>query len=866
MAAQENLIRTVPAGMVIKPWIVLGPYNIDVSNRVIGLTTFEQPPLPTQVGLALIDEAVEEARQVLAGAPCEGEPAAFLGKPAFWNLVRGPEEYLSWGTYNISNHLGAALLSTIISPEKPGPRRWRILTSIYQRVLVAVRGKVVFDSANGKGEPCHDNDKLREYRFEAELPAGECRVNVALLRVARMAQVGFRLECLDSTVEACAPLPAGMPLETRLDVEEELSGIRLERDIFYPEQAVGFNLPKTPASGAVGAPHLTVELFDRHLQRLYQVEPSQPGRVVVCQGQDLPDDTYSLRTTWKLPTGQPLTATSFSIRKVSPKAAPQGDDRLAERRRLVLAHYAASAEPGIHEIWSAVANYALGQYERVDERIIRRTCLFIAARKDCADFVIQGVLRLMFWEKAGQKLSPEINALMKDTILGFKYWIDEPGDTVMYMGSENHRLLFHVAEWMAGLLFPTELFTNSHQNGLFHYQKAYIYITEWVRQRGRFGYDEWHSNSYLPVCIAPLMNVYDFAIHEGQYKLRQMLQMALDQIFFYLAADTFQGFWGTTHGRSYGEYIKYADFDGTAACCWLYYGTGALTGGTNGMAPVCLGSSTYQPPRFFSDMARDQTSVVEIKQRQGILRSSAAHANFVIYRTPDYMVSGLQDHRKGEFESSTHIAQITLANKAQIFWSCPHTTNEGHGLRPDYWSGHTILPRVVQHKNVLALTWRLSSIAWMSHCWLEPAHFDEVRLEGGWVFARSGRGYVGIVSQHGLAWAESGQYAGRELQCAARENTWIAECGREADWGSFDAFVAALKAAQIETVDGAVHYQSPSVGEFVTGWDVKPSAGGLPIQLKGYPLYDSPWAHAEFGSGELKIHYNEDEHELWFNQ
>jgi hypothetical protein len=230
------------------------------------------------------------------------------------------------------------------------------------------------------------------------------------------------------------------------------------------------------------------------------------------------------------------------------------------------------------------------------------------------------------------------------------------------------------------------------------------------------------------------------------------------------------------------------------------------------------------------------------------------------------MVSGLQDHRKGEYESSTHIAQVTLADKAQIFWSCPHTTGEGSGLRPDYWSGHTTLPRVIQHKNVLALTWRLSLFAWMSHCWLEPARFNEVRQEGNWVFARSGKGYVGIYSQNGLQWAESGQYAGRELQCAARENTWIAECGREADWGSFAAFTAALQAARIEVIDGAVHYQSPSIGEFITGWDAKPSAGGQPIQLHGYPLYDSPWAHADFGSGELAIHYNDELYEIWFNQ
>ena len=109
----------------------------------------------------------------------------------------------------------------------------------------------------------------------------------------------------------------------------------------------------------------------------------------------------------------------------------------------------------------------------MDESAIRWTCEFIAARNDCADFVIQGILRLMFWEREQRRLSPEINALMKDTVLGFKYWVDEPGDTVMYMGSENHRLLFHVAEWMAGLLFPTEEFTNSRQNGLFHSHKAF---------------------------------------------------------------------------------------------------------------------------------------------------------------------------------------------------------------------------------------------------------------------------------------------------------------------------------------------------------------------------------------------------------
>ena len=214
--------------------------------------------------------------------------------------------------------------------------------------------------------------------------------------------------------------------------------------------------------------------------------------------------------------------------------------------------------------------------------------------------------------------------------------------------------------------------------------------------------------------------MYDFATIEGQYKLRQMASAVLDEMFFNLAADTYQGIWGTTHGRSYGIYVKYPDFEGTAALSWLLFGNSSLTTGTSGMAPVCLATSTYKPPKVIYDMAIDNTSVVEAKERHGILRTSARHADFVVYRTPDYMLCGLQDHRKGEFESSTHMAQVTLGNKANIFWSCPHTAGEGSGLRPDYWSGNSVMPRVIQHKNVMSLTLRLNDFAWMSHC-LVPA-------------------------------------------------------------------------------------------------------------------------------------------------
>lgn len=886
MAEQRFLSRQVKAGEMINPWLMLGPMYEDLSASVQELTLYENPGSP--VGQAAMTAVLQDARAILSERPCEGQRQTFRGMKAFWSLVRSPEKYFSWGTYNISNHLGAAFLSTILVPKEPGPRKLRMIQRIYERGVVYVNGVEVLDTAACPEKPDHG---VYTYTFDVNLQAGENVVTVGLFRLARMARVGMRLEVVDGDVEAHVHPVDGISEEARRQVEEEVNSIRLARDIFYPGQDFGFWLGKASACGQPGSGVcLEVLLTDEDHRCLIKKNPDAPGQVTLCKAEELEDGHYTIHCRWLGPDGAPFSQVDYYVHKLTPYEPVPGYERFDERCRQVLLHYAnmkdRDAEKPIHvqpleqvlehyatkrnqdtlSIWPEVARYALGCYDEVDESVIRSTCQFINARKDCSDFVIQGILRLMYWERKEQRLSPEINAMMKDTILNFKYWVDEPGDTVMYMGSENHRLLFHVAEWLAGHLFPTETFTNSGQNGLYHTAKAYVYITEWLRQRGRFGFDEWHSNSYFPICLAPLFNLYDFSTHEGYYKLRQMTAAVLDQMLFYMAADSYQGIFGATHGRSYGVYVKYPDFEGTSATNWLFFGTGSLSKATSGMSPVCAATSDYRVPRIIYDMANDQEAVIEAKRRQGILRTSCRHADFVVYRTPDYMLSGLQDHRKGEFESSTHVAQVTLGKKNVIFWSCPHTIGEGSGLRPDYWSGNTTMPRVIQYRNIMSITYRLSRFAWMSHCFFEQERFDEARFAGNWAFARVGDGYVGIYSENGFEIAGAGQYAGRELQCSAAENTWLVECGRKADWGSFDAFVEALTKARVESAGGQITFDSPSVGRFITGWDVAPTVEGERIQLHGYPLVDSPWAYSAFGSGEMVLRYGDQEYELWFNQ
>ncbi len=215
-----------------------------------------------------------------------------------------------------------------------------------------------------------------------------------------MAQVGFRLEAAAS-VSARIPLAADVPAEVRDAVEAQVGSIRLSRDVFYGEDEIGFRLGVAPDTAGLrpDAP-LTVSLRTESGEVVHELEPAAAGQVALCRGDELPDGHYELLCSWAAADGRPLTAVSFAIHKLTPVPPLPGYERLAERKRLALTHYAgfqrAEQRP---DIWREVARYALGRYGDVDEGVIRDTCQFIAARKDCADFVIQAILRLMCWER-----------------------------------------------------------------------------------------------------------------------------------------------------------------------------------------------------------------------------------------------------------------------------------------------------------------------------------------------------------------------------------------------------------------------------------------------------------------------------------
>ena len=167
------------------------------------------------------------------------------------------------------------------------------------------------------------------------MAAGENVVTVAVFRLGRMAQVGCRLDT-DAALTVRAPLAAGLTEDVRSNIEAQVSSIRLARDVFYGEHEVGFRLGVAPDPAAP----LTARLFADSGEQVAEIKPAAAGPVSLGRERRCRTATTVSRAPGPAPIGSPLTSTSYAIHKVTPIPAMPGLDRMAERKRIVLEHYA----------------------------------------------------------------------------------------------------------------------------------------------------------------------------------------------------------------------------------------------------------------------------------------------------------------------------------------------------------------------------------------------------------------------------------------------------------------------------------------------------------------------------------------------
>ena len=304
----------------------------------------------------------------------------------------------------------------------------------------------------------------------------------------------------------------------------------------------------------------------------------------------------------------------------------------------------------------------------VYEGMIKGALDYINERHDCSDFVMLGIMRLIYQFGKSPHTSSELIKYAGQTLLDFKYWPDEPGIDSMCYWTENHQIMFSSNEYLAGKLFSETVFSNSGMTGAQKIQKARPRIIRWLKLRYLTGFSEWLSNIYYDEDITALINLIDFC---GDDEIVKLSTIVLDLIFLDMALNTYHGCFGSTHGRSYRKEKMSALVESTSDTCKLMFGTGIFSAADNMSAVSLALSDKYRLPEAIFEIANDDAGKMVNRQRMGININEAGKFGLDLKKPEDVMTLLSQ-------EAYTH--PLTFKAVMKLFDSYGWWENQAFGM------------------------------------------------------------------------------------------------------------------------------------------------------------------------------------------
>lgn len=248
------------------------------------------------------------------------------------------------------------------------------------------------------------------------------------------------------------------------------------------------------------------------------------------------------------------------------------------------------------------------------------------AWKDTGDFTVME----LHWMRAlgAGVLDPTVLEALDRRLLDFRYRYDDPLPAGRldhkWFWSENHRIIFAVIEYLSGHALPDETFTITGLTGAEHAARARPRILEWVRERARYGFSEWHSNVYMTLNVQPLLTALELAPADD-VEVQRAAACGLDICLVDVAAHLHRGVYGATRGRTYEKDKMTARDENTFTVARLLFDATRLADGTDpgyvsladGTCLKFIGTDRYRVPELVRRVATSD-AVGTVVERHGL--------------------------------------------------------------------------------------------------------------------------------------------------------------------------------------------------------------------------------------------------------
>ncbi len=456
----------------------------------------------------------------------------------------------------------------------------------------------------------------------------------------------------------------------------------------------------------------------------------------------------------------------------------KSSENLAERKRQALE---VVAHQHVDNVYKSAVLFKLGINLEKAERIIREELPGVQQRKDCSDFHF--VIVLYIYHSFAHLISDELKKEIEETMIHYRYWIDEPGDDVMWFFSENHALLFHICQFLAGSYLPEAVFVNSGSTGEELREKAIGLLNHWFHNFFEEFITEWNSNAYIPVDVLGLGTLYNLTEREDD--LHQKAEKALDMIFYCLAMNEHKGAVMTSFGRTYEKEMKGNYNAGTTSLLYVAYNTGYLNCHSIGYLSLILGD--YEAPLEYRKL-------LGLKGNQELIHQNTQgfekHVNLYLYKNADVLLSTAIGFKPFERGYQEHIVQAVIDETAQVFINHPGESHPYGSGRPNFWAGNGVLPMAMQFENISILKYDIEESHRIdyTHAYIPLCEFKQYRGDLQSIVLEKAGGYIGVKAMNKLVMQDEGPCKHREFLSEGRLNVWVIKVARSSDYKNLEEF------------------------------------------------------------------------------
>ncbi len=312
--------------------------------------------------------------------------------------------------------------------------------------------------------------------------------------------------------------------------------------------------------------------------------------------------------------------------------------------------------------------------------------------------------------------------------------------------SENHKLMYAAAAYLAGLAWPNEYPKEWAKIG-------YDHLINWFRIVTSIGFWEEDSPTYFIHHLGPLVSVADHAPEGSEMKKRAT--MVLDWYFASIAGEYLHGYWITSAARDYNPLYGLSNSAESTAVTWLEFGDAPQIPNPHVFQPyrhwkaaLHFAVSAYRVPDILTRIATDRKQAFVHRE---FMKKNPIHPKEYCYVTPTYGVASIIGENGKMVPNITRWKVQWIADDAEkepsvFFMKHPYEKDNW-----EEWRGASPAEQVVQHEAALVAVYNIPDDGkpFIEAPFVAKSYVEQVWKEG-WLFVHTGSSLLAVKAINGM--------------------------------------------------------------------------------------------------------------------